>query len=105
MLKTGMTKSVVSDVIKIITCRSPVQKIILYGSRARGDFKPVSDIDLAVDAPQWSAVDLAVVKDELEDRVATLLKFDLVLMARIDKKSLKDNILKEGIVIYESATR
>ena len=103
-MHTGLKESVINDVIDIITRRAPVEKIILYGSRARGDFKPVSDVDIALDAPQWSDVDVAVIKGQLEEKVPTLLKFDLVLISQIKKKSLRDNILKEGIVIYEPTT-
>ena len=103
MKQTGLTESIVRDIIGVVTRRASVHKIILYGSRARGDFKLTSDIDLAVDAPAWKALDLAVVKDELEEQVPTLLKFDLLLLSEIDKRSLKENIFKEGIVLHESA--
>lgn len=102
MDKTGLTEPVIRTIIKTILERGAVNRIILYGSRARGDHRPASDIDLALDAPRWSPTDLAVVKDRLEEAVPVLLKFDLVLMSAINKKSLMDNILKEGMVLYES---
>ena len=46
--RTGI-KQIVLDEIKEIAQKCGVRKVILFGSRARGDFKKTSDIDLAVD--------------------------------------------------------
>ena len=71
-------------------------KVILFGSRARGDFKERSDIDLAVSGGDISGFALAV--DEETD---TLLQYDVVnLDSRVDEALLK-NIEKDGKVLYE----
>lgn len=71
-------------------------KVILFGSRARGDFKERSDIDLAVSGGDISGFSLAV--DEETD---TLLQYDVVdLDSRVDA-ALLENIEKDGKVLYE----
>lgn len=76
-----------------------IHKIYLFGSRARGDFKPHSDIDIAILCPQANISDwldiLAVI-----DHADTLLKIDCVRLDTTDPL-LKEKILQEGIVIYE----
>lgn len=74
------------------------EKIILFGSRARGDHKERSDIDLAIygmpednRAPFWSDI----------DDLPTLLKFDLVHITKDTDVELLKNIEKDGVILYE----
>lgn len=45
---TGIRQQVV-DEIRSLAQKYEVRKVILFGSRARGDFREKSDIDLAVE--------------------------------------------------------
>ena len=65
--------------IQKIGSKYPIEKIILFGSRARGSSRRSSDID------------------DLE----TLLKIDLVFINEKTDFKLMENIKKDGIVIYE----
>ena len=77
-----------------------VEKIILYGSRGRGDSRERSDIDLAIDCPKATDIDWLDVVNLIEE-ADTLLKIDYVrLDALKDSEQLKHNILKEGKIIY-----
>lgn len=76
-----------------------VEQIVLFGSRARGDHKPVSDIDLAVFLLPESNCK-GQLSSDIED-LNTLLKIDTVFINdNIDPKLL-ENIQKEGVLIYE----
>lgn len=77
----------------------PINKIVLFGSRARGDFKVTSDIDLAIfPLPEFkSQGHFASDIDELE----TLLKIDIVFVNENTELKLLDNIKREGVIIYE----
>lgn len=74
------------------------KKIVLFGSRARGDNRERSDIDIAVfgmpkekQAAFWYEI----------DDLPTLLKFDLVYITEYTDKTLLENIKKDGVVLYE----
>lgn len=63
-----------------------IEKIILFGSRARGDNHSRSDIDLAV----WGihdAVRYLDFQEAVEEQIPTLLRFDLIDMEG-DRKSV-----------------
>jgi predicted nucleotidyltransferase len=97
-MKTGMLP-IIDALAKDLSRFPSVEKIILYGSRARGDADERSDIDLAVVCPnatdrEW--VDIWCVVDDAK----TLLSIDLM---RLDKASeaFRKNVLREGIVLYE----
>ena len=83
-------------------CRLPfVDKIVLFGSRARGDHHDRSDIDLAVFCDRASDEEWQQVLDCLrEDRIDTLLKVDCVRFER-SNAALKEHIMIEGKVLYE----
>jgi predicted nucleotidyltransferase len=73
-----------------------VKKVILFGSRARGDFKRTSDIDIAVDGGDFVRFAL-----DVDEETSTLLKFDIVDLKKNIQEELRNSIEKEGIVIYE----
>ena len=73
-------------------------KIVLFGSRARGDNHPRSDIDLAIyGMPEENQVRFWCDIDDLP----TLLKCDLVHVTAYTNAELIKNIEKDGVVLYE----
>lgn len=76
-----------------------VERILLFGSRARGDYKPTSDIDLAV-YPVAGFMRRGYFSSEIDD-LETLLKIDVVFIDAHTDTKLVENINKEGVVIYE----
>jgi predicted nucleotidyltransferase len=54
-----------------------VERVLVYGSRARGDFSPTSDLDLAVDAPEMAPAEFARLRLDF-DELPFVLKTDLV---------------------------
>lgn len=76
-----------------------IKRVILFGSRAREDHEGRSDIDLAIDAP---AMDISSWSDfctYMEEKSNTLLKLDLIRYQEAGKR-LKENIEKDGVVLY-----
>ena len=88
----------------VLGFRKP-EKIILFGSRGRGEGGARSDVDIAIVAPGWTDRDFNLLRDRLEEEVKTPLKFDVVDLARLEKQNLKETILKEGRVIYEGGQK
>lgn len=77
-----------------------VEKIILYGSRARQDAQERSDIDIAISCPNATENDWQQIVDIIEN-ADTLLKIDCVWLEKLySENPLKQAIMKEGIVIY-----
>lgn len=76
--------------------RLGARRIVLYGSRARGDHRERSDIDLAVfGAPPKS---YSAFLDSL-DELPTLLHFDLVFVTDQTSRDLLKNIEQDGITL------
>ena len=86
------------DEIRGIACKYKyINKVILFGSRARGDNSLKSDIDLAIYADN-SIVEFI---EDIEMNTHTLLEFDFSDMNVICDEFFIEQIKKEGIVIYE----
>lgn len=77
-----------------------IEKVVLFGSRARGDNSAVSDYDIAIYAQTMSPIDRANVKSDL-DEIATLKKIDVVFIDMNVNGELLKNIKREGVTIYE----
>ncbi len=95
MNKYGLRDEIIESVTDFAKKRG-IEKIILFGSRARGDHSPRSDIDIAV-----KGGDITNFAFDVEDETPTLLKFDVVDLDRPVQDDLLDSISKEGVVIYE----
>ena len=92
---SGIKKELYCQILSLAR-KYRVERLILFGSRARGDWRAASDIDLAVsggDFPRFAI--------DIEEAPDTLLKFDMVNLNGPVQEELLDQIWKEGIVVYE----
>ena len=76
-----------------------VQQLVLFGSRARGDHKERSDIDLAAFGLDFAQT--LQLRADLEE-LPTLLSFDLVCVDANTSPALLANIEREGVILYAS---
>lgn len=92
----------ISKLVEHISAFPSVQKIILYGSRAKGTHGPYSDIDMAVvgvkDRREW--LQIHCLADVEDNRVPTLLQIDLVQFEHVDPL-VQESIREEGQILYE----
>ncbi len=95
MKGTGI-KPVVIEEICGLAQKYGIDRVILFGSRARGDFKRVSDIDLAVSGGNFARFAL-----DVEEETSTLLEYDIVNLDGAVQEALLESIEKEGRILYE----
>lgn len=98
MTDTGLSAALI-DRIRALGEACGAQKIVLYGSRARGDYKERSDIDLAVyglNHDQFSRFTSGI------DELPTLLEFDVVSISQDMEPLFLANIQRDGVIIMES---
>lgn len=73
------------------------EKVVLFGSRARGDNLPKSDIDIAVAGCR----DFDGFSYLIEERLDTLLDVDVVNLDEFLSQQLLDEIARDGVILYE----
>ncbi len=92
---TGIREQVLTE-ITYFAQKYDIKKVILFGSRARGDFKRTSDIDLAVSGGNFDRFAL-----DVDEETSTLLMFDIVDLDREMQPELRESIQREGVLLYE----
>lgn len=102
--KSGLPPSTI-DAIKTALAQFPaVSSAVLYGSRAKGTYRPGSDIDLTLhttaDAPENLLLKVITALDELNIPYS----FDVSLYQHIDNAALQEHIQRVGIELYNAAS-
>ena len=96
-------RRLVEEYARVVVSNMVVNKVVLYGSYARGDFRKDSDIDVAVVVPKNS-----ISKDILED-MAKLFKLrrnistdiePVLLIDEEDASGFLESILEYGEIVY-----
>jgi predicted nucleotidyltransferase len=88
------------DLINRCFARYPlIEQVILYGSRAKGNYRDGSDIDLTILDTELSYSDLLKLESEIDDLMLPY-KIDLSLFRQISNQDLKDHIERVGKVFY-----
>ena len=95
MENTGINPKVIAEIRHFAEIYQ-VKKVLLFGSRARGDFRRTSDIDLAVEGGDFVRFAL-----DVDEETSTLLKFDIVDLGRNIQEELLESIRREGRILYE----
>lgn len=91
----GINEDSFKEIISLFKSIEHLRKVYIFGSRARGDYKKESDIDLAIESDEDVKLRLL---NKLED-IRCILKFDVVDLKNIGNEKLLYNIKKEGILI------
>ena len=96
----NLPEKTLSQITQVIASFPAIQTAYLYGSRARGDHKPTSDIDIAIitdGTNQHLRHDLYA---KLEEDIITALKFDILDLATTANPALLANIERDKIQLY-----
>lgn len=92
-----------NKIINIINSYIDANRIILFGSRAKGNYSDGSDFDLAIDSEINNSIVLGKIKDKIDD-ISGLYSVDLVDINSVDC-DFKKIILETGKLIYEKWIR
>ena len=88
------------DMLSNIFAKNPkIEKVLLYGSRAKGTYKPFSDVDITFVGDDLSTTDLADTMNAIDDLLLPYM-FDISLYHKLKSPELLDHISRKGIVIY-----
>ena len=98
----GIRKNLFNNIINEFK-KSNIEKAILFGSRARGNYKYNSDIDLAIIFTNNDSDNYIKILTKLEE-LYTLYKFDVIDYNKITNIKLKEEIDKDGIIIYKKTS-
>lgn len=97
----GLSDFQYDPIVKVFVSNKEVDKVILYGSRAKGTQKPYSDIDITILGDNLNFSLLQKIEIELDDLLLPY-KFDVSLYKSIDNNDLVEHIKRVGKIIYKN---
>lgn len=96
----GLSDQTISKIIQILKKHKNIKEVILFGSRAKGNYKNGSDIDLAIVSDQIDFDNLLKVSTEL-DALDLPYKIDVIDYNTITNEELKKHIERVGVSLFK----
>lgn len=102
MESSGLTKKDIDSIKAVFLKYAPIEKVLIYGSRAKGNYKPASDIDLTLIGENIDLNLQQEIEFELDDLMLPY-KFDISIYHRITNPEFLDHINRVGKEFYTSS--
>lgn len=99
----GLTDATLARIRDVLAAHPAVERTVLYGSRAKGDFRAGSDIDLCLMGSALSLPEQLQIESELDDLLLPY-KIDLSRLHALENPALLDHIRRVGVTLYEAAS-
>lgn len=103
-LKYGLKADIITKIQTALAQFNDIQSVVLYGSRAKGNYKNGSDIDLSIKTKK--SVDTQLLFDVIGaiDELDLIYYFDISLFCQIDNPDLIEHINRVGVEFYNAKT-
>lgn len=99
----GLSDGTIQKINSVFSKYPAIEKAILYGSRAIGNYKNGSDIDLTLTGnSDLNLNTLGKIENDIDDLLLPY-SFDLSLYSMITDESVRDHIQRVGAIFYERA--
>lgn len=98
----GLSQRTVTQLCGVLANVGAVERVVLYGSRAKGTNRPGSDIDLTLFGDDLTDDDLRRLMIAVDDLMLPY-KVDLSLYKQINNDALRDHIDRVGVELYRRA--
>ncbi len=98
-MQFGLENKIIEQINSVFKQYPGIQRVVIYGSRAKGNWRNGSDIDLAIIAPEMTTEDLIKIKTQIDD-LPIAYNVDLSLFHYIDNQSLINHIQRIGKEFY-----
>lgn len=96
----GLPAATVERIATVLAGFPEVDRVLLFGSRAKGTHKPGSDIDLALVGERLNWRTIGRIYDALDDQLLPF-RFSLVHYGAATDPDVAGHIARVGIVLFE----
>ena len=97
----GLLKRDMNNVFSVFQNHKELEKAVIFGSRAMGNYKKGSDIDIAIFGNNITFRILSDLNYSLNEEIPVPYFIDVVHFEKIKNEELKNHILQEGKIIYK----
>ena len=99
-MKFGLTEKEIMLLESLFEKTLGIETVFIYGSRAKGNYKKTSDIDLSVHFAQNAEKNMAILKSELED-LPIIYSIDIVDEEEIETGKFKSEYDRTKLVFWK----
>ena len=99
-MKYGLTDTEINKLCDLFARYKEIEKVLLYGSRAKGNYKPFSDVDLTLIGEKLTHSDINQITWAI-DYLLLPYQFDISLFHKLTNPDLMEHIQRKGIVFYQ----
>lgn len=92
----GLPERTVNELLEYFSSKPEIEKVLIYGSRAKGNYRNGSDIDFAI----FGNINVLKISYEL-DELSTPYKFDVTDYKSLTHQGMKESIDKYGRLFYK----
>jgi predicted nucleotidyltransferase len=103
-MKYGLTETTVENICAVFARFPEIEKAILYGSRAKGNFKTGSDIDLTLCGEALTSDLRSTIASALDDLLLPYT-IDLSVFNELNHAKLREHIERVGVLFYEQPSK
>jgi uncharacterized protein len=96
----GLSEEDLAAIISILDRHRGVEEALIFGSRAKGNFKHGSDVDLAVKGAAITHEVIVSISSELNEETNMPYRFDVVNFHSIESRELLEDINLLGVRMY-----
>jgi predicted nucleotidyltransferase len=100
MSQFGLKQDTINQINQIFSTYPEISKAIIYGSRAKGNYKPGSDIDLTLVGDNINHHQLLEILNKIDDLLLPYF-FDLSIFNSLNNPNLIEHIERVGITFYK----
>ncbi|MBS1538490.1 MAG: nucleotidyltransferase domain-containing protein [Bacteroidetes bacterium] len=98
-MKFGLSEQTIAKINSVFIQYPEVEEVIIYGSRAKGNYRNGSDIDITLKGEHLTSTILSNIKGDI-DELNTPYLFDISLYHKLHSPELEHHITRVGQVFY-----
>ena len=98
-MKFGLKETIIDKINSVFENYSEIEKVVIYGSRAKGNFRPGSDIDITLIGKNLEYSILSKINISIDD-LNTPYLFDISIFEKLNAPDLEEHINRVGQIFY-----
>jgi len=99
-MKFGLSENIIKEINNVFETYPKVKEVIIFGSRAMGNYKAGSDIDIAVKGNKITLDDILDISVRIENIISPY-RMDLINFQSINDPDVIEHIKRVGKIFYK----
>lgn len=95
----GLPPATLDKLISVFVLHPAIESVLIYGSRAKGNYRPGSDIDLTIKCAAIPFAEFMQIEDQIDDLMLPY-SVDLSQYRQIENADLVAHIDRVGVAVY-----